>query len=108
MAEKLDSTRARASSLKRTKVGKFNINNANLLDDLLKIGQTTHMNLGASIHQYLCWTTSWHMKLIDEKRTYLTFLMEKQLISILHFLNNPPLNLLDRKVVFLTNKGKRS
>ncbi|SVB49322.1 uncharacterized protein METZ01_LOCUS202176, partial [marine metagenome] len=41
LAEKLDS-KGHVHSLKRTKVGKFNINNANLLDDLLKIGQRLH------------------------------------------------------------------
>ena len=102
LAEKLDS-KGHVHSLKRTKVGKFNINNANLLDDLLKIGQRLHEFRG--FHSSVSMLDDILAYEVDDEKTKLNLSHGKAINININLLNNPPLNLLDRKVIFLTNKG---
>ena len=102
LAEKLDS-KGHVHSLKRTKVGKFNINNANLLDDLLKIGQRLHEFKG--FHSSVSMLDDILAYEVDDEESKLNLSHGKEINININLLNNPPLNLLDRKVIFLTNKG---
>ncbi len=102
LAEKLDS-KGHIHSLKRTKVGKFNINNANLLDDLLKIGQRLHEFRG--FHSSVSMLDDILAYEVDDEESKLNLSHGKAINININLLNNPPLNLLDRKVIFLTNKG---
>ena len=102
LAEKLDS-KGHVHSLKRTKVGKFNINNANLLDDLLKIGQRLHEFKG--FHSSASMLDDILAYEVDDEKSKLNLSHGKAINININLLNNPPLNLLDRKVIFLTNKG---
>ena len=103
LAEKLDS-KGHVHSLKRTKVGKFNINNANLLDDLLKIGQRLHEFRG--FHSSVSMLDDILAYEVDDEKSKLNLSHGKAINININLLNNPPLNLLDRKVIFLTNKGR--
>ena len=102
LAEKLDS-KGHVHSLKRTQVGKFNINNANLLDDLLKIGQRLHEFRG--FHSSVSMLDDILAYEVDDEESKLNLSHGKAINININLLNNPPLNLLDRKVIFLTNKG---
>lgn len=102
LAEKLDS-KGHVHSLKRTKVGKFNINNANLLDDLLKIGQRLDEFRG--FHSSVSMLDDILAYEVDDEKSKLNLSHGKAINININLLNNPPLNLLDRKVIFLTNKG---
>ena len=103
LAELLN-TKGHVCSLKRTKVGKFTYKNANLLDDLLKIGQ--------SLTEFKDFHSSVSMlddilayEINDEKN--LTSISRGKLIKInLDNLINPTLNFSDGKIVFLTDKGR--
>ena len=101
LAEKLDS-KGHVHSLKRTKVGKFNINNANLLDDLLKIGQRLHEFRG--FHSSVSMLDDILAYEVDDEESKLNLSHGKEINININLLNNPPLNLFDRKVIFLTNK----
>jgi tRNA pseudouridine55 synthase len=101
IAESLN-TKGHIKALKRTKVGKFTEKNANLLDDLLKIGQT--------LTEFKGFHTSTSM--LDD---ILAFEVgdEKNKINIsqgksinINSLIDPLLNSTDRKIVFLTDRGK--
>ena len=102
LAEKLDS-KGHVHSLKRTKVGKFNINNANLLDDLLKIGQRLHEFRG--FHSSVSMLDDILAYEVDDEKSKLNLSHGKAINININLLNNPPLNLFDRKMIFLTNKG---
>ena len=102
LAEKLDS-KGHVHSLKRTKVGKFNINNANLLDDLLKIGQ--RLNEFRGFHSSVSMLDDILAYEVDDEESKLNLSHGKEINININLLNNPPLNLLDRRVIFLTNKG---
>lgn len=102
LAEKLDS-KGHVHSLKRTKVGKFNINNANLLDDLLKIGQRLDEFRG--FHSSVSMLDDILAYEVDDEESKLNLSHGKEINININLLNNPPLNLFDRKVIFLTNKG---
>ena len=102
LAEKLDS-KGHVHSLKRTKVGKFNINNANLLDDLLKIGQRLHEFRG--FHSSVSMLDDILAYEVDDEESKLNLSHGKKINININLLINPPLNLFDRKVIFLTNKG---
>ena len=102
LAEKLDS-KGHVHSLKRTQVGKFNINNTNLLDDLLKIGQRLHEFRG--FHSSVSMLDDILAYEVDDEESKLNLSHGKEINININLLNNPPLNLLDRKVIFLTNKG---
>jgi len=103
LAEKLGS-KGHVHSLKRTKVGKFNVNNANLLDDLLKIGQRLHEFRG--FHSSISMLDDILAYEVDDEKSKLNISHGKAINIDINLLNNPPLNLLDRKVIFLTNKGR--
>jgi len=102
LAEKLES-KGHVHSLKRTKVGKFNVNNANLLDDLLKIGQRLHEFRG--FHSSISMLDDILAYEVDDEKSKLNLSHGKAINIDINLLNNPPLNLLGRKVIFLTNKG---
>ena len=97
-------TKGHIYSLKRTKVGKFDVKNANLLDDLLKIMQTltefkgfhTSISMLDDILAY---------EIIDEKNK-LSISQGKSININVNKLHNPHLNSSDRKIIFLTDKGK--
>ena len=103
LAEKLDS-KGHVHSLKRTKVGKFTVNNANLLDDLLKIGQRLHEFRG--FHSSISMLDDILAYEVDDEKSKLDLSHGKAINIDINLLNNPPLNLVDRKVIFLTNKGR--
>ena len=99
LAEQLG-TKGHIFSLKRTKVGKFCLKNAILLDDLLKIGQT-HLEF-SDIHS--------SMSMLDDILAYEVddeFLIKKisqgrsVKIDANHFLRNS-LNFNERTIIFLT------
>jgi tRNA pseudouridine55 synthase len=103
LAESLN-TRGHIYSLKRTKVGKFTSSNANLLDDLIKIRQT--------LSEFKGFLTSVSMlddilayEINDEKNK--TSISQGKSIKInVNNLINPLLNSTDRKIIFLTDRGK--
>ena len=97
-------TKGHIYSLKRTKVGKFDVKNANLLDDLLKIMQ--------ALSEFKGFHTSISMlddilayEIVDEKNK-LSISQGRSININVNKLHNPHLNSSDRKVVFLTDKGK--
>ena len=101
LAEKIG-TKAHISCLKRTKVGKFNKKNANLLDDLLKIGQTLTEFKG--FHTSVSMLDDILAYEIDSEKNILSISQGKS-INVSTFID-PLLNLDDRKIVFLTDRGK--
>ena len=103
IAESLN-TKAHVNSLKRTKVGKFNEKNANLLDDLLKIGQTLIGFKG--FHTSISMLDDILAYEIDDEKNRLSLSQGKSINIDVNKLVNPPLNFADRKIVFLTDKGK--
>jgi len=103
LAEKLYS-KGHVHSLKRTKVGKFTINNANLLDDLLKIRQRLHEFRG--FHTSISMLDDILAYEVDDEKSKLNLSHGKAINIDINLLNNPPLNLVDRKLIFLTNKGR--
>lgn len=95
-------TKGHINSLKRCKVGKFTENNANLLDDLLKIRQT--------LTEFKGFHTSTSMlddilayELDDEKKKI--SISQGKSIKINFDKFTPSLNSTDRKIIFLTEKG---
>ena len=102
IAEKLN-TKAHIHSIKRTKVGKFELINANLLDDLLKIGQ--------SLSEFKGFHTSTSM-LDDilayeiEEENIKNYISQGKMIKIkFNQSTNPLLNLSEEKNFFLTENG---
>ena len=102
LAEKLDS-KGHVHSLKRTKVGKFKECTCPLLNDLLKIGQRLHEFKG--FHSSVSMLDDILAYEVDDEESKLNLSHGKEINININLLNNPPLNLLDRKVIFLTNKG---
>ena len=103
LAELLN-TKGHISFLKRTKVGLFNEKNANLLDDVLKIGQ--------SLTEFKGFHSSTSMlddilafEEVDEKNI-LSISQGKSINIDVNKLTEPLLNSSERKIVFLTDKGK--
>ena len=98
MAENLH-TKGHIKTLKRTKVGSFSYKNSNLLDDLLKIGQT--------LTEFKGFHTS--VSMLDDILAY-EIVDEKDLLSVSQGKSikidikklNPLLNSADRKIIFLT------
>ena len=97
------STKGHIKSLKRTKVGKFSCKNANLLDDLLKIGQT--------LSEFKGFRTSTSMlddilayEVGDEKNK-ISISQGKSININVNNLINPLLDSTEGKIVFLTDKG---
>ncbi len=102
IAEKLN-TKAHISALKRTQVGKFNIKNANLLDDLLKIRQRLSEFKGlyksaSMLDDILAYE-------IDDEKEIKNISQGKAIKVNLNQLLISPLILSDEKIVFLTDNG---
>ena len=103
LAEKLES-KGHVHSLKRTKVGKFNVNNAILLDDLLKIRQTlTEFNC---IHSSVSMLDDILAYEIEDKEDLVNLSFGKSISIELNRLIKPPLNSFDKNLLFLLKKGK--
>ena len=101
MAEKLDS-KGHVHSLKRTQVGKFNINNANLLDDLLKIRQTlTEFNC---IHSSVSMLDDILAVEIDDENLIQQISQGKSVKIDSNLFSQKTLNLDEKITVFLTCK----
>ena len=97
-------TKGHIFSLKRTKVGKFTLKNANLLDDLLKIGQTLSEFNGfrtsvSMLDDILAYE-------IDNEKDFLSISQGKLIKINLNKLVNPLLNSTDGKIVFLTDQER--
>ena len=103
IAEFLNTT-GHISSLKRTKVGMFTDKNANLLDDLLKIGQTLTEFKG--FHSSFSMLDDILAYEVDDEKDKVSISQGKLIKINLNNLIKPLLNLTDRKIVFLTDKGK--
>ena len=96
-------TKGHISSLKRTKVGRFTENNANLLDDLLKIRQTLIEFKG--FHSSTSMLDDILAYEVDDENNLLSISQGKSININVNKLK-PLLNLADRKIVFLTDRGK--
>ena len=97
-------SKAHINALKRTKVGKFTEKNANLLDDLLKIGQTLSAFKG--FHTSVSMLDDILAYEIDDEKNKISISQGKSInINVNRFIS-PPLNSSERKIVFLTDKGK--
>ena len=102
-AESLD-TKGHISALKRTKVGKFTIKNANLLDDLLKIRQTLSEFKG--FHKSCSMLDDILAYELDSEKDKISISQGKSININVKKLIYPLLNSTDREIVFLTEKGK--
>ena len=97
-------TKGHIFSLKRTKVGKFTLKNANLLDDLLKIGQRLSEFNG--FHTSVSMLDDILAYEIDNEEDFLSISQGKLIKINLNKLVRPLLNLPDGKTVFLTDQEK--
>ena len=102
-AESLD-TKGHIYSLKRTKVGKFTIKNANLLDDLLKIGQSLSEFKG--FHKSSSMLDDILAYELDSEKDKISISQGKSININVKKLIYPLLDSTDREIVFLTEKGK--
>jgi len=97
-------TKAHINTLKRTKVGKFTEKNANLLDDLLKIGD--RLSVFKGFHTSVSMLDDILAYEIDDEKNKISISQGKSInINVSRFVN-PPLSSPERKIVFLTDKGK--
>jgi tRNA pseudouridine55 synthase len=101
-AESLN-TKGHINYLKRTKVGKFISKNSNLLDDLLKIGQT--LSEFKDFHTSISMLDDILAYEIDDENNKISISQGKSINLNVNNLINPTLNSTDRKIVFLTDKG---
>ena len=101
-AESLN-TKGHIIFLKRTKVGKFISKNSNLLDDLLKIGQT--LSEYKDFHTSISMLDDILAYEIDDENNKISISQGKSINLNVNNLINPTLNSTDRKIVFLTDKG---
>ena len=97
-------TKGHINYLKRTKVGKFSYKNANLLDDMLKIGQTLPEFRG--FHTSISMLDDILAYEINDEKNKLSISQGKSININVNNLISPLLNLPERKIVFLTDKGK--
>ena len=102
LAEKLN-TKGHIFSLKRTKVGKFDLKNVNLLDDLLKIRQELTEFKG--FHTSISMLDDILAYEVDGEKDKLNISLGKPIKININNFKKPPLNFTDRKIVFLTEKG---
>ena len=102
LGEKL-ATKAHVSSLKRIKVGKFEAKNANLLDDLLNIGQRLFEFKG--FHSSSSMLDDILAYEIDDEKNINSISQGRSIKLDIKKLIKPPLNFTDKKVIFLTVKG---
>ena len=91
-------------TLKRTKVGKFTIKNANLLDDLLKIGQRLTEFKG--FHSSVSMLDDILAYEINDEKDILCISQGKSININVNRITKTLLDSADRKIVFLTDKGK--
>ena len=103
IADKLN-TKGHIYSLKRTKVGKFDVQNANLLDDLLKIRQRLTEFKG--FHTSISMLDDILAYEIDDEKNKHDISQGKSININVNKLNNPLLNSSDGKIIFLTDKEK--
>ena len=96
-------TKGHISTLKRTKVGKFTLKNANLLDDLLKIRQTLPEFKG--FHKSIFMLDDILAYELDNEEDKISISQGKSININTKKLIYPPLDSTDRKIVFLTDKG---
>ena len=101
-AESLN-TKGHIVFLKRTKVGKFTSKNSNLLDDLLKIGQTLSEFKG--FHTSISMLDDILAYEIDDENNKISISQGKSININVNNLINPALNSTDRKIIFLTDRG---
>ena len=102
IGEKLN-TKAHVHSLKRTKVGKFELINANLLDDLLKIGQRLSEFKG--FHTSISMLDDILAYEIDEEKIR-NYISQGKMIKVnFNQFINPLLDLSEEKNIFLTENG---
>ena len=97
-------TKGYVFSIKRTKLGKFTLKNANLLDDLLKIGQTLSEFNG--FHTSVSMLDDILAYEIDNEKDFLSISQGKLIRINLNKLVNPLLNSTDGKIVFLTDQER--
>jgi len=96
-------TKGHISSLKRTKVGKFSFKNANLLDDLLKIGQRLSEFKG--FHTSISMLDDILAYEIDEEKIR-NYISQGKMIKVnFNQFINPLLDLSEEKNIFLTENG---
>ena len=93
-------TKAHISSLKRIKVGKFEANNANLLDDLLNIRQTLFEFKG--FHSSSCMLDDILAYEIDDEKDLTSISQGKSIKLDIKKLIKTPLDLTEEKIIFLT------
>ena len=103
LAEKLN-TKGHIFSLKRTKVGKFDLKNVNLLDDLLKIRQELTEFKG--FHTSISMLDDILAYEIDEADEIKKISSGKSINLDEKILSKTSSNLLSKKIIFLTNNGK--
>ncbi len=103
LSEVLD-TKGHIISLKRTKVGKFTAEKSNLLDDLLKIGQTLSEFRG--FHTSISMLDDILAYELEDEKDKISISLGKSISINVNKLYNPLLNSTDGKIVFLTEKGK--
>ena len=101
IGEKLG-TKAHIYSLKRTKVGKFDVQNANLLDDVLKIRQRLTEFKG--FHTSVSMLDDILAYEVDNEENKFSISQGKSININVNKLNNPLLNSSDGKIIFLTDK----
>ena len=97
-------TKGHISSLKRTKVGKFSCQTANLLDDLLKVGQ--RLSEFKDFHTSVSMLDDILAYEINDEKNLLSISQGKLIKIDLNKLINPFLNSTIGKDVFLTDRGK--
>jgi tRNA pseudouridine55 synthase len=95
-------TKGHVFSLKRTKVGKFCLENSILLDDLLKIGQTRQGF--REIHSSVSMLDDILAYEIDDEKLIKEISQGKSIKIDANFFLKDSLNLSGRSIVFLTNK----
>ena len=93
-------TKAHIYSLKRIKVGKFEANNANLLDDLLNIRQTLFEFKG--FHSSSCMLDDILAYEIDDEKDITSISQGKSIKLDIKKLIKTPLDLTEEKIIFLT------
>ena len=97
-------TKGHIYSLKRIKVGKFDIKNAILLDDLLKIRQT--LKEFNCIHSSISMLDDILAYEIEDKEDFINLSLGKSIFINLNKLIKPPLNSFDKNLLFLLKKEK--
>jgi tRNA pseudouridine55 synthase len=97
-------TKGHVNYLKRTKVGKFTSKNANLLDDLLKIGQT--LTEFRDFHTSISMLDDILAYEINDEKNKSSISLGKSININVNNLMSPFLSSSERKIVFLTDKGR--